>query len=92
MFNPKRSKRFRNLDVKSKFIPGPGHYTPSSSITKNGDYFVSKFGSSKCRTFYHCDRSTMNLNRTKLGTPGPGSYRIPSEFGHYKSKFTGRNG
>ena len=25
--------------------------------------------------------------RSDVVTPGPGSYRLPSEFGHYQSKF-----
>lgn len=41
-----------------------------------------------CRTHYHFDRNTLNLGE-KQGTPGPGSYRAPSDFGFYESKKQG---
>jgi hypothetical protein len=53
-------------------------------MNKDGSYFVSKFRSSMCRTHYHSKRST--LERARLDTPGPGSYRLPSDFGYYESK------
>jgi hypothetical protein len=40
--------------------------------------------SSMCRTHYHFDRTT--LNGKKLITPGPGNYRLPSDFGYYEAK------
>ena len=53
-------------------------------MNKTGSYFVSKFMSSMCRTHYHFDRAT--LAGQKLATPGPGNYRLPSDFGYYESK------
>lgn len=50
----------------------------------NGSYFVSKFKSSMCRTHYHADRRTIMGH--SVTTPGPGSYRMPSDFGYYESK------
>jgi hypothetical protein len=38
-----------------------------------------------CRTHYHYDRRTL-AGDVKIGTPGPGSYRLPSDFGFYESK------
>lgn len=40
--------------------------------------------SSMCRTHYHADRKT--LNGFKMTTPGPGNYRLPSDFGYYENK------
>lgn len=40
--------------------------------------------SSMCRTHYHADRGT--LLGKKLQTPGPGNYRLPSDFGYYEAK------
>jgi hypothetical protein len=53
-------------------------------MNKTGSYFVSKFMSTMCRTHYHSDRKTFNL--TNVGTPGPGNYRLPSDFGFYEAK------
>ena len=57
---------------------------------------MSKFKSSMCRTHYHANRVT--LSQKRLGkfeidlkiivTPGPGSYRMPSDFGYYESSKT----
>lgn len=46
---------------------------------------MSNLHSSKCRSFPHELRSTGSL-RDLAKTPGPGSYRLPSDFGHYESK------
>jgi len=78
---PARSKRFTELKSAN---PGPGTYDPASAITKDGSYFVSKFHSSFCRTFSHSMRKNASLN-TMAATPGPGSYKLPSDFGHYES-------
>lgn len=40
--------------------------------------------SSMCRTHYHADRKT--LLSFKMQTPGPGNYRLPSDFGYYENK------
>ena len=39
---------------------------------------------SMCRTHYHADRKTLLSH--KLQTPGPGNYRLPSDFGYYENK------
>lgn len=64
--------------------PGPGSYTPKGELNGDGQYFASKLRSNGQRTFYHHDRDTMSGNRIK--TPGPGEYRLPSDFGFYESK------
>lgn len=87
VFSPARSTRFSDYDKDNvKNSPGPGAYNPSSSISKDGNYFLSKFQSSMCRTFYHYNRDTIPISSQKKLLPGPGMYRIPSEFGHYESK------
>ena len=50
---------------------------------------VSKHLNSLCRTFYHHNRNQLQLisdAATKTPTPGPGEYRLPSDFGYYESK------
>jgi len=81
LISPARSKRF--TDVKNA-NPGPGSYDNPATITDNGSYYVSKFRSSFCRTFSHSMRKNLALPNT-INNPGPGSYKLPSEFGHYES-------
>jgi hypothetical protein len=38
-----------------------------------------------CRTHYHAERRTI-LVRNSVQTPGPGNYRMPSDFGFYEAK------
>jgi len=82
MFSPSRSRRF--YELKPGF-PGPGTYTPTASIRDDGSYFVSKFKSSMCRTFSKGIRKNNSLISFGPAVPGPGSYRVPSEFGYYES-------
>jgi hypothetical protein len=81
LFSPPRSKRF--IELKPGY-PGPGTYDNPQSLNPDGSYFVSKFKSSFCRTFSHGMRKDAS-NPSFVGTPGPGSYKLPSEFGHYES-------
>lgn len=39
--------------------------------------------SSLARRFGNSERSSI---ARKINTPGPGSYKLPSEFGHYMAK------
>lgn len=82
-FNPARSKRFPEQN-KGLQNPGPGQYPLNTGISKDGQYFVSGFKSSKCRSFAHDVRRTFSQDNLR-GAPGPGQYRIPSEFGYYES-------
>jgi hypothetical protein len=68
-----------------KFVPGPGTYDLNVGMNKTGSYFLSKFMGSMCRTHYHADRNTL-LTANSVQTPGPGNYRLPSDFGYYESK------
>jgi len=81
-FAPPRSSRFpATHDGK---YPAPGSYDLAPTISPKGSYYLSKFQSSMTRTFGHDKRSTTQTSMH--GVPGPGSYRIPSDFGYYESK------
>ena len=69
-----------------RVTPGPGHYPLTEATTKSGVYFLSKFSSSKCRRFGSEERGGLVIKGTCAITPGPGSYRSPSEFGEYQAQ------
>lgn len=81
LVSPARSKRFNELKPGN---PGPGTYETPKTIEDDGSYFVSKFRSSFCRSFSHAMRKNASLENIEA-TPGPGTYKLPSEFGHYES-------
>mmetsp|Transcript_2768 Transcript_2768/g.343 ORF Transcript_2768/g.343 Transcript_2768/m.343 type:complete len:86 (-) Transcript_2768:236-493(-) len=68
----------------SKAGPGPGQYDLKPVIDTRGEYYQSKFKNSGACTFSPV-RSTGNL--PKNGTPGPGSYAIPSSLTRNGSYF-----
>jgi hypothetical protein len=84
LISPAHSRRFTEL---KPGYPGPGTYAPTAATTEDGSYFVSKFKSSLCRTFGHSMRRNASMSSFDE-TPGPGFYRIPSEFGYYESNKT----
>ncbi len=69
-------------------VPGPGTYQPKNDISLTGNYFLSTMQSSKAMHFAKGPRipSTKTVNGSRASTPGPGSYRVPSEFGYYEKK------
>jgi hypothetical protein len=79
------------FSVDSARVPGPGHYEHPVPVNAEGRNFVSRFRTSFSRTFGQAKRkfelngkqSTRTLRQFTLGTPGPGSYQQPSEFGIY---------
>jgi len=94
-FNPPHSQRF--MDLRTTFpynpiakgvrlSPGPGHYPAVQAITKNGVYVLSRFSSSRCRTFGVEFRDTLATRGSFMSTPGPGTYRAQSEFGQYQAQ------
>lgn len=85
LFNPRTSDRFGPNFSKARQVPGPGHYQPKTDITPDGNYFVSNFKSSNCRSFSHSIRKAETAGQTSHITPGPGTYRLPSEFGYYEA-------
>lgn len=75
--------------------PGPGHYDPKDSIDPVGNYYISKFKSTQTRSFPKSKRDFTRRASISLCkragvistvTPGPGSYKLPSDFGHYESQ------
>lgn len=78
---PARSQRWN--DKKAANEPGPGAYDLKTGINMSGSYFVSKFKSNIARSFGNAVRK--DPPTTNLTVPGPGSYRVPSEFGYYES-------
>lgn len=88
-FSPKTSARFRAFSRNSN--PGPGSYEDIEGISREGFYYLTKYRSSGVRSFAHSSRDFFGVNREAgkiyaVQTPGPGSYRVPSEFGYYESK------
>ncbi len=89
-FHPPTSPRFADIRMlffavtravakETKMKPGPGHYPIYPGITRSGVYFLSKYKSSLCRTFGK--RYTAVGAIPQAVTPGPGTYKAPSDFG-----------
>lgn len=90
-FDPACSKRFASMPPRLTFVatlkqraPGPGTYAPKDGISAQGDYFVSTMKSSKAQHFAKGPRNASLATASRTSTPGPGSYRVPSEFGYYE--------
>jgi len=71
--------------------PGPGNYnTRNVELNKEGRYSLSKMQNSKVRSFGSSARKSLNersqSNSQFILAPGPGNYRIPSDFGYYANK------
>ena len=66
-------------------VPGPGAYdvTAHQDISPDGKYCLSRSQNCLTRSFGNSMRSRVEVG-TK--TPGPGNYRLPSEFGYYCAK------
>lgn len=72
------SDRFRHTE---QTTPGPQDYV-NKTIEPDGIYLLSNMKSSGRRSFLAGKRNIkLDGNRE---TPGPGYYRLPSEFGHYE--------
>jgi len=59
-----------------------GFYDMKYQMNGSGNYFVSNFRNSQCRTF---SKSTRAFIKVMGDAPGPGEYRTPSDFGYYES-------
>ena len=79
----------------SNNVPGPGAYSPKTQLSDRGTYYITGFKSSQGRSFGHAmPRATSSSGfgnvvccriLPPIGTanvPGPGSYRLPSDFGY----------
>jgi hypothetical protein len=62
-----------------------------SCINEKGSYINSNYNNSQCRSHYHATKVTFSLTNKLMETPGPGSYRVPSDFGYYESKLVKNN-
>lgn len=64
-------------------IPGPGSYNHSVIRDDGAKAILSNKISIRNIRFGQSKRNWIDL---KNQTPGPGQYRLPSDFGYYKSK------
>lgn len=84
--NSKSEKRFDDMMIRrASEIPGPGQYDPKTDQNSSGSYFLEKFKNSQAPVFPRQTRLvTLDPSETRKITPGPGTYRAPSEFGYYE--------
>ena len=82
----KAEKRFDDINIRRiAEIPGPGQYDPRTEVSPNGTYFVDKFKNSQAPLFTKQQRLvTLDPSETRKITPGPGTYKAPTEFGYYE--------
>ena len=65
-------------------MPGPGRYeTEAVDLSPKGKYTPSRMKNCLTRKFAITTRKPI---AEKSNNPGPGSYKTPSEFGHYVAK------
>ena len=82
-FSLSKEKRF-NYDSKNK-VPAPNRYDIKSLIDGKGFIFSSKFKSANASSIVGKGKD-ISTKFTNYKTPGPGSYRLFSEFGIYEGK------
>ena len=75
---PKDKKRFPI--VYGGKLPGPGHYSPRNQFSNRGVYVVSTNKTKLGSSFGRQKRGASTAGRN-TETPGPGSYKLHSEFG-----------
>ena len=70
------------------FAPGPGKYdTKREEMSPEGKYTLSRMQNTLVRKFGSSVRKPL---AEKSITPGPGCYRLPSQFGYYLAKNVGK--
>lgn len=79
-FSLSKEQRF-NYESKNK-VPAPNRYDIKSLIDGKGFIFSSKYKSSNANSLVGKGKD-LTTKFTNYKTPGPGSYRIFSEFGIY---------
>jgi len=72
----------RNFSDSNANQPGPGSYSPKLSIVDKESGFLSHYRGITQSSFYHHDRQTINVPKNSSNLPGPGQYRLPSDFGY----------
>ena len=96
LFNPKRSTRFFQFstfwDMLENTIPGPGAYEQINNLSDRGHYTNSNMVGYGKRMFDK-EHRVMEAEKKarKNAIPGPGSYRLPSDFGQYDGEVYDRS-
>jgi len=88
--------RFDNTSMRtSAAIPGPGLYNLKLDLNMKGNYSFARYRNSGAPVFTKGKRDTNldtsvtrkrknhSTNFSNIVTPGPGSYRMQSDFGYY---------
>jgi len=81
-----KAKRFTSQKTcfNNEVLPGPGHYKSISTFNSSGFYPLSNYKSGTAKSL-----SWKNYTKNKIDdVPGPGYYKVPSDFGIYVSKFS----
>ncbi len=99
VFGSSKERRF-NYSCKLLFKivnknPGPEKYDLKGLITGTGFNYVSKYKSSTAKSISGRNKDNSMKHPSKIAfidiDPGPGSYRIFSEFGIYESQLASRD-
>jgi hypothetical protein len=78
-FRPPKKKNTRVIATDfTKQNPGPGTYSPSQTAVD----MAWKYRNNNSFNLYVKDRKIELHDKTKKDIPGPGTYRVPSDFGH----------
>lgn len=70
--------------------PGPGAYSPKITMSSTGEYYPACCKNTGSRSFSRAPRA--GFPGVKVDTPGPGTYRLMSEFGLYEPVMMTRKG
>lgn len=84
-FAPSSSERF--IRNKASGSPAPGNYNIDKGFLRNST-ILSTVKSEGSHKFGLAKRTPLN---SKNESPGPGSYRLPSDFGYYESSMPPKN-
>lgn len=87
-WSPSRN-RFLDMTKGKRFIPGPGTYNPSDIDSTNGSYILSNTRNHQGVRFTQPPNNETFRSKTpiqRVVTPGPGTYLLPSDFGHLHSQ------
>ena len=66
-------------------FPGPGSYN-QAVVKENSQSILSNYNSFGGQSIGKQHRPMITEQKGKVVTPGPGSYQLPSDFGHYANK------
>lgn len=79
IFGNQKEKRFSDI-IKQEVTPGPGNYNTNLGLAYNAE---------KLKSIRSRSSSDIKFRNSHLEIiPGPGQYKLPSEFGYYVSKKT----